>query len=100
MLQPLDCLAAFLLQYDADCEDYSTYPKAKFISEFGSQSYPTFATYSEYTKPADWQVDNEMTGFRNRRFANGLEVLETQFKRHFRLPATCEYASKGDGGGG
>lgn len=31
-----------------------------------------------------------MTGFRNRRFANGLEVLETQFKRHFRLPATCE----------
>uniref|UniRef100_A0A383W609 beta-mannosidase n=1 Tax=Tetradesmus obliquus TaxID=3088 RepID=A0A383W609_TETOB len=74
--------------YDADCEDYSTYPKAKFISEFGSQSYPTFATYAEYTAPSDWQVDNYMTGFRNRRFANGLEVLETQFKRHFRLPAT------------
>lgn len=78
------------MQYDADCEDYSTYPKAKFISEFGSQSYPTFQTYATVTSPEDWQVDNNMTGFRNRRFGNGLQVFETQFKRHFRLPAECE----------
>lgn len=58
---PLHVLLLLLLQYDADCEDYSTYPKAKFISEFGSQSYPTFATYAEYTAPSDWQVSNAAT---------------------------------------
>lgn len=42
--------------------------RSKFISEFGSQSYPTFATYAEATAPEDWQVDNFMTGFRNRRW--------------------------------
>lgn len=42
--------------------------RSKFISEFGSQSYPTFATYAEATAPGDWQVDNPMTGFRNRRW--------------------------------
>lgn len=77
-------------QYEDDCEDFTTYPKAKFISEFGSQSYPTFATYAEATSVKDWQVDNPMTGFRNRRFGNGLEMFEKQFKRHFRLPASCE----------
>lgn len=25
------------VQYDDDCEDFMTYPKAKFVSEFGSQ---------------------------------------------------------------
>lgn len=44
--------------------------RSKFISEFGSQSYPTLATYAEATAPEDWQVDNQMTGFRNRRCAN------------------------------
>jgi hypothetical protein len=158
-----------------------THRRSKFISEFGSQSYPTFATYAEATNASDWQVDNPMTGFRNRRcvvrvcsglpltsacacpcacarlcacmpglrlvwlaiareecvcvrarvcvcvcvcarmlrtrqhaprararvghtptshsshyvtlrarFGNGLEVFEAQFKRHFRLPSSCE----------
>lgn len=83
-------------QYEDDCEDYNTYPKAKFISEFGSQSYPTFATYAEATSVKDWQVDNPMTGFRNRRFGNGLEMFEKQFKRHFRLPTSCELPSSAD----
>lgn len=55
-----------------------------------TQSFPTFATYAEATSLKDWQVDNPMTGFRNRRFGNGLEMFEKQFKRHFRLPTSCE----------
>ena len=27
------------------------------------------------------------------RFGNGLEMFEAQFKRHFRLPESCEYSA-------
>lgn len=66
--------------------------RSKFISEFGSQSYPTFATYAEATAPEDWQVDNPMTGFRNRRCVSlNLTSAQEAVKRQFECTSTIQY---------
>lgn len=40
--------------YSADCMDPATYPPAKFVSEWGVQSAPSFASVAPYTAPPDW----------------------------------------------
>jgi hypothetical protein len=40
------------------------YPQARFISEYGWQSYPTWPTYSAATSPPDWDLAANMTEFR------------------------------------
>ena len=36
--------------YDADCEDPSTYPKARFVSEHGFQSFPSARVYAPVSR--------------------------------------------------
>lgn len=50
--------------YDADALDRATYPRARFVSEFGFQSWPSFAGYSKVTEPQDWAVGSSMSAFR------------------------------------
>jgi hypothetical protein len=45
-------------------QDWRTYPAARFISEYGWQSYPSWATYSAATAAEDWAVAADMTEFR------------------------------------
>ena len=77
--------------YDMDCEDYSLYPEARFISEFGFQSQPSFLTYEPVTSEAegDWDPNSELLLYRQRH-ENGNSQMEVQMKRHFNLPDKCE----------
>lgn len=34
--------------------DPATYPRARFVSEYGFQSYPSFETLSKVSEPDDW----------------------------------------------
>lgn len=50
--------------YKDNCLDYTIYPRAKFISEFGFQSYPSFSVYEEVSSPEDWSYGSKLSSFR------------------------------------
>jgi beta-mannosidase len=51
--------------YKDDAMDPLTYPPAKFVSEFGYMSFPSFSAYQNVTEPQDWAIDSDMTNFRS-----------------------------------
>lgn len=72
--------------YMSDCEDFRSYPAAKFVTEFGWQSYPLPETYAAAMIPeTDWGVGNPMNEFRNRRTDVTPQFLY-QYGLHFNLP--------------
>ncbi len=50
--------------YGGDCLDTRIYPRAKFVSEFGFQSFPSFLTAKQATAPQDWSYTSPMFNFR------------------------------------
>ena len=50
--------------YQADSLDPATYPQARFVSEFGFQSLPSWAAYRTVTQPQDWHWNSTMSHFR------------------------------------
>eukprot|EP00879_Flechtneria_rotunda_P007346 GHRR01007707.1.p1 GENE.GHRR01007707.1~~GHRR01007707.1.p1 ORF type:complete len:1340 (+),score=540.78 GHRR01007707.1:559-4020(+) len=75
--------------YKDDCQDWRTYPAARFISEYGWQSYPSWATYSVATAAEDWFLTANMTEFRQRHPNGTLEML-AQLQRRFNLPTSWQ----------
>ena len=41
-----------------DCWNVSGYPKPRFASEYGFQSYPSFETLAEVSVQDDWTYDS------------------------------------------
>jgi beta-mannosidase len=74
--------------YACDCEDYKSYPQAKFISEFGFQTMPSFLTYEPVTSPEDWSPDSDLMLYRQRH-QNGNSEIKQQLMKHFNLPVQC-----------
>ena len=75
--------------YDCDCEDPSSYPPARFVSEFGFQSWPSFSSLAEVSLPDDWHVDSAFLQFRQRHEGGNAEMLH-QMDRHFDVPTSFE----------
>ncbi len=50
--------------YHKDAFDPDTYPRAKFISEFGVMSLPSWHIYQQYSKEEDWDRESPMSAFR------------------------------------
>ena len=54
--------------YDTDDKNdpWSTtlYPRAKFVSEFGFQSFPSFSSYQKQSATSDWSYNSSATAFR------------------------------------
>jgi len=71
--------------YAADCEDITTYPKARFVSEHGFQSFPSFRVYQTVLAPADFARGSSATSFRQRHEGGDDEILQ-MMARHFRVP--------------
>jgi len=74
--------------YGCDCEDSDSYPAARFISEFGFQTMPSYLAYRPVTLPEDWFPNSPLLRYRQRH-EDGNEQMEEQILRHFHLPATC-----------
>ena len=81
--------------YDADCEDPSTYPAARFVSEHGVQSFASLRAYRNVTLPSDWHRDSALMAYRNRHQLGHVQMHD-QLQRHFRVPA----ATAGDAAAG
>ena len=50
--------------YGDNCLDLTKLPRAKFVSEFGHQSWPSWALYKHVTEPEDWSYNSTMSEFR------------------------------------
>ena len=50
--------------YKDDCLDPSKYPRAKFVSEYGYQSAPSFSVLRPMTAPEDWAPFSQGMRFR------------------------------------
>eukprot|EP00884_Botryococcus_braunii_P007790 jgi/Botrbrau1/17011/Bobra.49_2s0069.1 len=71
--------------YLADVFNPDLYPRAKFVSEFGFQSFPSWTVYRKYTSEEDWNRDSKMSDHRQRH-PNGNAELLMQMERHFKVP--------------
>jgi beta-mannosidase len=71
--------------YAADCEDWTTYPQARFISEHGFQSFPSFDTYYSVLAQEDMNRDSDVLAYRQRHENGNNEVL-AMLQKHFSVP--------------
>jgi beta-mannosidase len=63
----------------------STFPRAKFVSEFGFQSFPSFVVYENASNPDDWSYEAPMTVFRQRHPGDTEDMLK-QMAIHYQVP--------------
>ncbi|KAG8191625.1 hypothetical protein JTE90_012342 [Oedothorax gibbosus] len=63
-----------------------TYPRARFVSEYGFQSYPSFQSLSNVTHPQDWDYPlNSHMKHRQHHMFGDIEI-ERMIASHFKLP--------------
>jgi beta-mannosidase len=77
--------------YIADCADVSIYPRARFISEFGFQSYPSLHTLNPAVAPQDLFFNSPIM-LNRQHHPDGNTQLLSQLQRHFRLPTAQNHS--------
>ncbi|XP_071481177.1 beta-mannosidase-like [Diadema antillarum] len=73
--------------YNADCWNVSSYPKPRFASEYGVQSWPSFETLSHVSIATDWSYDSAFSAHRQHH-ALGQSQMLAAIQRHFNLPSS------------
>lgn len=73
-----------ILTYDweEDAFDDATYPEARFVTEFGIQSWPSYNVYQRSVGPGDLGLRRPMSADRTR-ITNGRDYVAAQMGRHF-----------------
>lgn len=72
--------------YSSDSWNWKTYPRARFVSEYGFQSYPSFITFSEISREEDWVYPfGKFLFHRQHHLFGGLEILKS-INNHLFLP--------------
>ena len=61
--------------YVNDAFDPDTYPRAKFVSEFGVMSLPSWHIYQQYTRSEDWNREGPQASFRYTDTGQSVHVL-------------------------
>eukprot|EP01094_Clydonella_sp_ATCC50884_P019732 TRINITY_DN3927_c0_g1_i1.p1 TRINITY_DN3927_c0_g1~~TRINITY_DN3927_c0_g1_i1.p1 ORF type:complete len:944 (+),score=224.15 TRINITY_DN3927_c0_g1_i1:90-2921(+) len=72
--------------YEAMCTDVSTFPDPRFASEYGFQSFPSFATIATVSEQGDWAPHSPLMEHRQHH-PEGTSQLDKQMKMHFRYPS-------------
>lgn len=83
-------------QYNCDCKDCENpnfYPKARFVSEFGVQSYPTLETLGLALAASDGYVDSGNMRWRQRKFSDAPSSVFDWAGLHFRLASDCKWVT-------
>ncbi|MDP4185256.1 MAG: glycoside hydrolase family 2 protein, partial [Bacteroidota bacterium] len=72
-------------------DPFSDYQKkiARFMTEYGFQSFPEFKTVKTYTKPEDWNIYSEVMRS-HQRSSIGNETIEWYMLRDYRKPKDFE----------
>ncbi|KAG7458795.1 hypothetical protein MATL_G00224440 [Megalops atlanticus] len=71
--------------YLQDCWDWRGFPRTRFASEYGFQSWPSFSTLQQVSVAEDWSYQSNFTSHRQHHDMGNQQILE-QAKLHFHLP--------------
>ena len=68
-------------------EPYTKYAAntSRFMSEYGFQSFPDFASVARYTLPEDWSIESPVM-LSHQRHPRGNQLIRTYLQRDFRPP--------------
>eukprot|EP01084_Bolivina_argentea_P281131 480967_1 len=81
--------------YNKDCWNIDIYVKARFVSEFGWQSWPSYSTMSKYLSP-DQHYYNSPVMQNRQHHPNGQQQMVTEIQLHYNLPVNYYNTSKPD----
>ncbi|XP_019343596.2 beta-mannosidase isoform X2 [Alligator mississippiensis] len=79
--------------YTRDCWDWRIYPKARFASEYGFQSWPSFSTLEKVSSADDWSYASNLSLHRQHHVSGNDEMLQ-QAGLHFKLPQSADPLKK------
>nr|XP_012626414.1 beta-mannosidase [Microcebus murinus] len=75
--------------YISDCWNWKIFPKARFASEYGYQSWPSFSTLEKVSSKEDWSFNSKFALHRQHH-ANGNNQMLNQARFHFKLPESTD----------
>ncbi|XP_023590506.1 beta-mannosidase isoform X3 [Trichechus manatus latirostris] len=75
--------------YSSDCWNWKLFPKARFVSEYGYQSWPSFNTLEKVSSKADWSFRSKFSLHRQHHARGNTEMLY-QADLHFKLPQSTD----------
>uniref|UniRef100_A0A6I8PJV2 Beta-mannosidase n=1 Tax=Ornithorhynchus anatinus TaxID=9258 RepID=A0A6I8PJV2_ORNAN len=71
--------------YSSDCWNWKMFPKTRFASEYGYQSWPSFSTLEKVSIAEDWSYKSNFSLHRQHH-KNGNDQMLYQAALHFKLP--------------
>nr|XP_033499478.1 beta-mannosidase [Epinephelus lanceolatus] len=75
--------------YTLDCWDWRTFPRTRFASEYGFQSWPSFSTLQPVSIKEDWSYNSNFSSHRQHH-QDGNEQMLQQAALHFHLPNSTD----------
>ncbi|CAM5139754.1 unnamed protein product [Natator depressus] len=75
--------------YLSDCWNWTVYPKTRFASEYGFQSWPSFSTLEKVSSTEDWSYTSHFSLHRQHHAAGNDQMLH-QAGLHFKLPQNTD----------
>ncbi|XP_026972822.1 beta-mannosidase isoform X4 [Sagmatias obliquidens] len=79
--------------YVGDCWNWKIFPKARFVSEYGYQSWPSFSTLEKVSSKEDWSYESKFAHHRQH-FTDGNYKMLHQAALHFKLPQSADQLRK------
>ncbi|XP_015717580.1 beta-mannosidase isoform X2 [Coturnix japonica] len=79
--------------YSSDCWNWLMYPRTRFASEYGFQSWPSFSTLEKVSSREDWSYTSNFSLHRQHH-ENGNDQMLQQIGYHFKLPQTTDPIKK------
>uniref|UniRef100_A0A663MTH4 Beta-mannosidase n=1 Tax=Athene cunicularia TaxID=194338 RepID=A0A663MTH4_ATHCN len=79
--------------YSSDCWNWTVYPKTRFASEYGFQSWPSFSTIEKISSTEDWSYTSNFSLHRQHH-ENGNDQMLQQIGYHFKLPQSTDPIKK------
>ncbi|CAJ1074597.1 beta-mannosidase [Xyrichtys novacula] len=75
--------------YTSDCWDWTAFPRTRFASEYGFQSWPSFSTLQAVSVEEDWNVTSHFFSHRQHHEDGNQQMLQ-QAALHFHLPNSTD----------
>ncbi|XP_011405906.1 PREDICTED: beta-mannosidase-like [Amphimedon queenslandica] len=72
--------------YSSTCNDVTKFPRPRFASEFGFQSYPSFYSLSKISTSSDWSNDSPFFADHRQHHTDGNKQMQNMMAKFFHLP--------------
>uniref|UniRef100_A0A665WM54 Beta-mannosidase n=1 Tax=Echeneis naucrates TaxID=173247 RepID=A0A665WM54_ECHNA len=79
--------------YGHDCWDWRSFPRTRFASEYGFQSWPSFSTLQPVSIKEDWSYTSNFSSHRQHHEGGNQQMLQ-QAALHFNLPNSTDPLSR------